>query len=93
MKTATPRTVLALLAPLGLAGCGGVSEHSPTIDVLGSYFPAWMLCMLIGVALTVIARCIFIALGLTAALRPAPVIYTGLLVVFTLSTWLVFFRN
>jgi len=32
------------------------SHHSPTIDILGSYFPAWMVCILSGLTLTLIAH-------------------------------------
>jgi len=32
------------------------SHHSPTIDILGSYFPAWMICIVSGLTLTLIAH-------------------------------------
>ena len=32
-----------------------LQPHSPTLDLLGSYFPAWMLCAAAGVVATVVS--------------------------------------
>ena len=85
-------SVFPLLA-VCVAGCQMSGYHSPAIDVLGSYFPAWMICIVIGLALTLISRLLLIALQLDAHLRPAPIVYPCLMVVFTLAAWLVFFQN
>jgi hypothetical protein len=76
-----------------LSGCAGARFHSPTVDVLGSYFPAWMVCIMIGLALTLISRLLLDAMGIGAQVRPAPVVYPCLMVVFTMAVWLVFFQN
>ena len=75
-----------------LAGCG-LDKHSPTIDVLGSYFPAWMVCLIIGIVLTLITRQFFIGFKLEARLRAALLVYLCLAVLFTLAVWLIFFKN
>ena len=79
------------LPALLLSGCQ--AEHSPTVDVLGSYFPAWIICIVLGLALTIITRHIFIILKLHAHLRPALLVYLCLMICFTLAIWLLFFRN
>ena len=38
-----------------------LSHHSLTVDILGSYFPAWMVCILSGLTLTLIAHWIVAA--------------------------------
>jgi hypothetical protein len=69
------------------------SDHSPTVDVLGSYFPAWMVCILSGLALTLVVHW-FIQLGnLKPYIGPAPVIYSSLMIIFTLTTWILFYQN
>jgi hypothetical protein len=93
MKPRTFRLILISLPCASLAGCGGLSNHSPTIDVLGSYFPAWMICIIAGVGLTVIARGVLIALGLGARVRPAAIVYPCLMLLFTMAVWLLFYRN
>ena len=40
---------LALIAPL--CGCA----DAPSFDILGSYFPAWLVCILIGIAVSAAA--------------------------------------
>ncbi|MEY2438873.1 MAG: YtcA family, partial [Verrucomicrobiota bacterium] len=57
-----------------------LSYQSPTVDVLGSYFPAWMVCILSGLALTLIARWIVQFRNLKAYLGPAPLIYSCLMI-------------
>jgi hypothetical protein len=91
MKFLRPYSAI-LLGSLILAGCRE-DDHSPTIDVLGSYFPAWMICIVIGLALTLIARQLFIGFKLDSHLRPAPLVYLCLAIFFTLTVWLLFFQN
>ena len=93
MKSSAIRTGLIPWLLVSVSGCGRAGFHSPAIDVLGSYFPAWMICMLIGLALTLIARLLLAALKLDTWLRPAPLIYPCLMVVFTMAVWLAFFQN
>ena len=77
-----------------LTGCGPAwSAHSPTVDVIGSYFPAWMVCIIVGLLGTLIVRWLLIGVRLDAQLRPKGIVYPCMLVLFTLATWLLFFQN
>jgi hypothetical protein len=69
------------------------NRHSPTLDVLGSYFPAWMICILSGLALTLIAHWIVQLGNLKPYIGPAPLIYSCLVIIFTFSTWILFYQN
>jgi hypothetical protein len=69
------------------------SYHSPTVDVLGSYFPAWMVCILSGLALTLIAHWIVQVGNLKPYIGPAPLIYLSLMIIFTFATWILFYQN
>jgi len=69
------------------------SHHSPTVDVLGSYFPAWMVCILSGLALTLIAHWIVQVGNLKPYIGPAPLIYSSLMIIFTFATWILFYQN
>lgn len=86
------RLPLLALAPAGLffTGCR-LDNHAPTLDVLGSYFPAWMICIILGLASTLITRQIFIAFKIDLYLKFAALVYTCLLVFYTLAIWLLFF--
>jgi hypothetical protein len=80
--------------PIGLllAGCSA-NGHSPTVDILGSYFPAWIICIVLGLALTLITRQVLVGLKVNTRLHPAPLVYICMLVFFTLLLWLAFFKN
>ena len=69
------------------------SHHSPTVDVLGSYFPAWMICILSGLALTFVAHWIVQVGNLKTYIGPAPLIYSCLMIIFTFATWILFYQN
>jgi hypothetical protein len=69
------------------------SPHSPTVDVLGSYFPAWMVCILSGLALTLIAHWIVQMGDQKPYIGPAPLIYSCLMIIFTFATWILFYQN
>ena len=79
------------MAGLLTAGCH--SKHSPTVDVLGSYFPAWIICIVAGLLLAIVARQFLIGFKLDQHLQPAPLVYLCLTLCFTLAIWLIFFKN
>ena len=77
---------VVFLAALALAGCG----RAPSFDILGSFFPAWLVCLAAGLLLTVAARWLFLRLHIVMAF---PVLtYPSLVLLFTLALWLAFFR-
>lgn len=65
----------------------------PSRNILGSYFPAWMLCALIGIALAVVAQMVLSKAGLDEAIPVKPLVYLGLALSLTFLSWLVWFGN
>jgi YtcA family len=59
----------ALLLMCTMCGC----SDSPSRNILGSYFPSWMICALGGLAVALAARVALKATGLLAEL-PAPLV-------------------
>ena len=70
-----------------------LSHRSPTIDILGSYFPAWMICILSGLTLTLIAHWLVQLGNLKPYLGPLPLIYPCLMIIFTFATWILLYQN
>ena len=70
-----------------------LSHRSPTIDILGSYFPAWMICIVSGLTLTLVAHWIVQMCRLKPYLGPTPLIYSCLMIIFTFATWILFYQN
>ena len=95
----TIRTILKILATVAvilvvcLVAVRMSSHHSPTVDILGSYFPAWMICMVSGLTLTLIAHWIVQVCKLKPYFGPAPLIYSCLMIIFTFATWIIFYQN
>ena len=66
-------------------------SRAPSINILGSFFPAWILCGVIGVLLAVAVRVFFVRLNWERELAPLIVVYPCLAALFTFSIWLLFF--
>jgi hypothetical protein len=69
------------------------SHHSLTVDILGSYFPAWMVCIVSGLTLTLVAHWVVQMCHLKPYLGPVPLIYSCLMIIFTFATWILFYQN
>jgi hypothetical protein len=78
------RFVLFSTTPL-LAGC----SRAPSVEVLGSFFPAWLVCFIVAIVLTALARLALLQLRVKAALPM--LVYPSLAALFTFLLWLLFF--
>ena len=74
----------ALLFP---AGC----SQSPSQNILGSFFPAWILCSAIGIAAALLCRVLLGAVRLHPYVLAPPLAYLAVAVAVTLLTWLIWF--
>jgi hypothetical protein len=72
---------------LPLAGCG----RNPNVEIVGSYFPGWMISLVAGIVLTGLAHAGFRRYGLMHTVGHPAVIYPGMVVLFTCLLWLCFF--
>jgi hypothetical protein len=74
-----------MLASSFLAGC----SRAPALDILGSFFPAWLVCFAAAVLLTALSRLVLSRLHMKVEL---PVLaYPSLTAFFTFALWLIFF--
>jgi YtcA-like protein len=73
----------ALVLPV-LAGCA----RAPSFDILGSFFPAWLLCAVIAVLLTVLSRGL---LRRYVELAWPVLVYPSLTALFAFALWLALF--
>ena len=87
------KTTLRSLASLASAclfctGCG----RAPAINILGSFFPAWMICLTAGVILAFVSRVILLRYRLETEVGPLALFYPCVVVLSTCLLWLIFFR-
>jgi hypothetical protein len=77
----------ATLLLLSTTGC----SRAPSFNLLGSYFPSWMLCGVIGILLTVAIRQLFVKIDFEQHLSPLILVYPCLTAFFMFTLWLLFF--
>jgi hypothetical protein len=81
------KSMSVLPAILLSSGC----SRDPSLNILGSFFPAWILCGMIGILLTVLVRLVFVRLKFERELWSLGIVYPCLAACFTFTLWLVFF--
>ncbi len=81
---------LLLISAVTVASTG--CAHAPAVDVLGSFFPIWIFCILIGILATVLTRRLLLRFGTDYDFGPPVLIYPSLAIFFACLFWLLFFR-
>jgi hypothetical protein len=72
-------------ALLLITGCG----RAPSFDILGSFFPAWLVCLVLAILLTVVSRML---LNRYVQIAWPALVYPSLTAVFALLSWLALVR-
>lgn len=83
------RALRVPLISLALSGCA--QRAAPSFALFGAYFPAWMLCALLGVLAAIFARAGFVATGLSSALPYQLFVCIAIGACFALFVWLFWF--
>ena len=81
----TTRRYAALTVLLTMTACSA----SPSRNILGSYFPTWMVCALLGIVLVIAIRIALVKTGVDAVLPAPVVVYLSMWTAATLAIWLV----
>jgi hypothetical protein len=81
------RCVILVGSCLAVGGC------DPIVEVFGSFFPAWLICLFGGVTLAILTRELFARVRIEPHLGPLFIVYPSLGLLFTLIMWLVFYRS
>jgi YtcA family len=74
----------AVMSTCMLSGCSG----SPSRNILGSYFPSWMVCALFGIATALVARVALKGSGLLNELPVPLIVLLSLGCAMTFALWL-----
>jgi hypothetical protein len=88
MKTAQRHALLVPLVSCALTGC----SRAPSIDIIGSFFPVWMLCLTCAVILTRFSRTLLARYRIEPFVGPVALFYPCLLVALSCLLWLLLFR-
>jgi hypothetical protein len=80
-------TLPAALLAIELAGC----SRSPTFNILGSFFPSWLICLFAGVILSAVSNRIFVRFSLGKEILWPVVVYPCIALFSACALWLIFF--
>jgi len=65
----------------------------PRINIVGSFFPSWILCGLIGIAAAFLARWLLVRAGIDPYVGPRVFFYPSLAILVTLVLWVALSRG
>jgi hypothetical protein len=83
-----------LLVTVSLAICilSSGCSRAPSVSIIGSFFPIWMICIAVGVVAAFIARAILVRCSLENYVGPSWLFYPATVTVSACMLWEVFFR-
>jgi hypothetical protein len=76
-----------MFASFCLCGCG----RAPSFNILGSYFPAWLICILVGIAGASILSVVLGRFQISRLIRWTIVVYPCLAASIAFTLWLFIF--
>jgi hypothetical protein len=71
--------------------CSGCSR-APSVSIIGSFFPVWMICIAIGVVAAFLERALLVRLRLEQYVGPLWLFYPASVTLFACGLWEGFFR-
>lgn len=88
MRKSVFTTAATFSALPALSGC----THAPILNIGGSFFPSWMICLAIGIACTAALRVFLSRCKLHAEIGLPHLFYPALALFFSCMLWLILFR-
>jgi len=86
------RSKLRFLLAISLLADAASCSRAPSLDVLGSFFPAWMVCCVLGSVLAIATYFVLVRLNFHSALPWHPIVYPCFALIYTFLTWIIFYR-
>ncbi len=86
------QSMLRLAGMLLFAACLAGCDHAPEFNIVGSYFPAWLLCMAAGTTLSGLSYLGLKRMGVDREIVATIVVYPSLALFYACALWLLLFR-
>jgi hypothetical protein len=71
--------------------CSGCSR-APSVSIIGSFFPVWMICLIIGVVIAFVARSLLLRRQLESHVGPLWLFYPCSVILSACLLWLILYR-
>ncbi|SNS72757.1 Uncharacterised protein family protein [Granulicella rosea] len=78
---------LLLLSAAPMTGC----NRNPNVEIVGSYFPGWMVCLVAAVALAGVVHAVLRSRRAHLSIGHPAAVYPAMVVLFTCLLWLCIF--
>lgn len=88
MTRNSQHVITVILICLACSGC----SRAPSVSILGSFFPIWMICIAIGVVLTFIERSLLVRFRLEKHVGPLWLFYPSSVTLCACVLWELFYR-
>ena len=82
------KQILLILPAFFSSGC----SRAPNIDVAGSFFPSWMICLALGIGVAIATHGFLQRRNLEPEVGTLAIFYPGLVVFLACVLWLLLFR-
>jgi hypothetical protein len=89
LALATAKGGCIALVSFGLGGCA--LRGAPSYSIFGAFFPAWLLCAVLGISASILLRTVLIATDFEEAVPFKLLVYLAFAVGSTLWLWLALF--
>lgn len=85
------KNLMKVIAGIGMLLLLGGCERAPSFNILGSFFPAWLFCIVAGIIFAAVAYWLFARVKIDKEIKPTILVYPCLAASFAFTLWLVFF--
>ena len=74
-----------------VAACGSSGPSAPSLAIFGSYFPAWIVCAVLGIVVAVIVRQLLIIVDIDGYLPLPLLVYLSIAIALGIGLWFLWF--
>ena len=83
---------LSVISSIGICLiCSGCSR-APSVAIIGSFFPIWMICLVVGIVVAFVVRAVLLRYRIENYVRPLGLFYPCSVVLAACLMWLIFYR-
>ncbi|HEY1850920.1 MAG TPA: YtcA family lipoprotein [Candidatus Binataceae bacterium] len=65
----------------------------PIVTIAGANFPSWLLCLIVGAMIALLARPLLVIARLESHVGPLTIFYPSLIAMFAMIIWVLFFNR
>lgn len=88
----TRKSLLAINSLVACLMMCSACSRAPSVSIIGSFFPVWMICLAVGVVIAFVARALLLHYKLENQLGPLWLFYPSSVTLSACLLWLIFYR-